>query len=414
VPAGIDLVALKSDSSHPARVWKVRVRCGTSHGTGYLGTPRWATARVRSAFPAHLHHGAMTSIVEGAHLADTLSSFPMAARGPLSARLMGLLSRPATTASSDTALQGAVGDALLTTRSVLHDDDIQLCLLVLHGLHYVSFATVEEGWEWQPSLAGARRAVESAFEAELRRIVPRSVVPEARVSAVGAALTAVVREIRAPDFAGYMAKSATREQLSEYLIHRSVSAVLEPDVHAWAIPHFVGNAKVALAGIQARGYGDGHLSRTHSAVFVDTMQAAGLDPGYGRYMDSVPAITLASLNMGSMFGFNRRLRGAFAGHLASAEMTMSSTRNRMYGNGFRRAGYGTAATAYFDLQASRRAVHESIAAYEVAGALAEEQPALLRDIIFGADAYLAVNGSLEDQMLDAWTAGKSFLREAVA
>jgi hypothetical protein len=44
---------------------------------------------------------------------------------------------------------------------------------------------------------------------------------------------------------------------------------------------------------------------------------------------------------------NRGLRGAIAGHLAMCEMT-SSRPNQLYGIGFRRLGFETEVTEYFD------------------------------------------------------------------
>jgi len=55
-------------------------------------------------------------------------------------------------------------------------------------------------------------------------------------------------------------------------------------------------------------------------------------------------------------------------------------------------------------------VHEQIAAHDLAGALAEDQPRLLGDILFGAAACLAVDGWAGDHILQAWTDGHSSLR----
>ena len=139
------------------------------------------------------------------------------------------------------------------------------------------------------------------------------------------------------------------------------------------------------------------------------MRGLGLDDRYGIYVDQVPAVTLASLNMMSMFGLNRRLRGAIAGHLAAFEMT-SSIPNGLYARGFRRNGFGEDVTWYFDEHVEADAVHEQIAGRDLAGSLAEDQPALLPDILFGAAACLTVDGWASAYLLDAWTAGRSALR----
>jgi hypothetical protein len=149
----------------------------------------------------------------------------------------------------------------------------------------------------------------------------------------------------------------------------------------------------------------------HSEIFATTMRGFGLDAAYGHYLPQAPAITLASLNVMSMFGLNRRLRGAIVGHLAAFEMT-SSIPNAMYAGGFRRLGFGTEVTAYFDEHVAADAVHEQIAAHDLAGALAEDEPELLGDILFGAAACLVVDGWAGEHMLDAWSEGRTSLRRA--
>lgn len=96
------------------------------------------------------------------------------------------------------------------------------------------------------------------------------------------------------------------------------------------------------------------------------MDGLGLDSRYGSYADVVPAIALASVNMMSLFGLQRRLRGAITGHLAIYEMT-SSRPNHLYARGFRRHGFGTDVTEYFDEHVEADAVHEQIAGRDLAG-----------------------------------------------
>jgi hypothetical protein len=143
------------------------------------------------------------------------------------------------------------------------------------------------------------------------------------------------------------------------------------------------------------------------------MRGAGLDDSYGAYVDDVPAVTLASLNAMSMFGLNRRLVGAIVGHLAAFEMT-SSIPNRFYAEGLRRAGYGPDVTEYFDEHVEADAVHEQIAGRDLAGALAEDRPELVADIVFGAAVCLEVDGRVGAHILDAWADGRSSLRERTA
>lgn len=147
----------------------------------------------------------------------------------------------------------------------------------------------------------------------------------------------------------------------------------------------------------------------HSAIFARAMRALGLDDTYGTYVDEVPAVTLASFNMMGMFGLNRRLRGATAGHYAVYEMT-SSIPSRLLGDGLRRLGLGEDVTDYFDEHVEADAVHEQIAGRDLAGGLAEQEPDLLADIAFGASAAMTVDGWAAERTLERWQAGKSALR----
>ena len=114
----------------------------------------------------------------------------------------------------------------------------------------------------------------------------------------------------------------------------------------------------------------------------------------------------------SLFGLNRRLRGAIAGHLALYEMT-SSQPNRLYGKGFRRHGFDAEITWYFDEHVEADAVHEQIAGRDLAGGLVEAEPGLLQDVFFGAAAALAVDARVSAHIMDAWQNGSSSLRSAV-
>ena len=71
--------------------------------------------------------------------------------------------------------------------------------------------------------------------------------------------------------------------------------------------------------------------KVDAELFAQTMRALGLDPTYGAYLDRIPAITLATVNLMSWFGLHRRLRAAIIGHLALFEMT-SSIPNGRYAN----------------------------------------------------------------------------------
>ena len=134
----------------------------------------------------------------------------------------------------------------------------------------------------------------------------------------------------------------------------------------------------------------------------------GLNPGYGAYVALLPGITLATVNLMSLFGLHRRLRGAVAGHLAVFEMT-SSVPNRRYGLALRRLGYGPEVTDFYDEHVEADAVHESIAAWDLADGLAQLEPDVADDIVFGARALLSLEARWGTHLLDAWSRDESSL-----
>jgi hypothetical protein len=140
------------------------------------------------------------------------------------------------------------------------------------------------------------------------------------------------------------------------------------------------------------------------------MDALGLDSRYGAYLDQIPGATLATVNVMSLFGLHRRLRGAIVGHLAVLEMD-STLPNRRYGNGLRRLGFDERATDFFDEHVEADAVHEALAAHDLAGALAQDEPALATDILFGARAMIALDAIAGRRIYDAFQAGESSLLE---
>jgi hypothetical protein len=337
-------------------------------------------------------------------------------RGPISAELLALLAGgPSDEAAAASLRQLATGH-MQASGDILEDEDVQLALFCLYELHYGGLEGVDDRWEWHPGLLAVRHLLEEPFENALREAAALSgadvpPVRELDSDGVAAILFDLAAQDSGPSVSRYVSKKATLEQLSEFLIHKSVYQLKEADPHTWAIPRLSGRAKAALVEIQADEYGGGRPDRMHSALFARTMRGLGLDDSYGSYVDAVPALSLATVNMMSLFGLNRRLRGAIAGHLAIYEMT-SSRPNRFYGNGFRRHGFGTDVTWYFDEHVEADAVHEQIAGRDLAGGLVEAEPGLLQDVLFGAAAALAVDARLSTHIMDAWQEGRSSLRAA--
>ena len=105
------------------------------------------------------------------------------------------------------------------------------------------------------------------------------------------------------------------------------------------------------------------------------------------------------VNLMSLFGLHRRLRGAVLGHLAVLETT-SSEPMRRYGKGLRRLGLDDA-TAFFDEHVEADAVHEQIAVRDMAGALVADEPVLAPDVLFGAAAVIALEAAFARRLIDA-------------
>jgi hypothetical protein len=88
----------------------------------------------------------------------------------------------------------------------------------------------------------------------------------------------------------------------------------------------------------------------------------------------------------------------------------SSVPNRRYANALRRLGFGDDATAFFDEHVVADAVHENIAAVDLAGGLVRQQPELCADILWGARGLVALEARWAAHLLGAWEAGRTSLR----
>lgn len=289
----------------------------------------------------------------------------------------------------------------------LADEDLQLSLYLCYELHYRGLHGVDDRWEWDPSLLALRAALEREFEQALIEAVP---VPDEAVAAdeMDLALRAIADDDDGPVLSSHIRSKASLEQVREFLVHRSAYQLKEADPHSWAIPRLAGPPKAALLEVQYDEYGRGRPDWIHAELFARAMLAIGLDPGYGAYLDLIPGHTLATVNLMSLFGLHRRLRGAIVGHLALFEMT-SSIPNRRYGDGLRRLGYDGDATLFFDEHVLADAVHENIAAVDLAGGLVREDPTICTSILWGARALGHLDREWAERVLGRWQQGRSSL-----
>jgi hypothetical protein len=314
-------------------------------------------------------------------------------RGPISAALVD-------------ALHGAgwPGKSVDPVTDPLADDDLQLALWIGFELHYRGFEDVAESWEWDPQLIGLRRELEAMVLDQLRRevVVLQSDRP------VAVRLGELIDSDDGPPLSRYLQRRASRSQFNEFVVHRSVYQLKEADPHTWVIPRLGGRAKAALIEIQIDEYAHGDPKRMHQELYRTMLRGLGLNDAYGFYVDAVPGITLAVSNVMSLFALRRELRGALAGHLAAYEMT-SSEPCRRYARGLRRLRADGATCEFFDEHVTADALHEQLASHDLCGGLAEAEPELTDDILFGAAACLHVDGRFGRHLLAHWEAGQSSL-----
>jgi hypothetical protein len=320
-----------------------------------------------------------------------------APRGPLTDWLLSTFARPA----------GHCGSAPTPTDDSVTGEDSALALYLLYELHYRGLAGVDDGWEWQPDLLAVRQSLEVAFLARLRDEVPMPAVPIDVATAL--------RERTEPDsdgepsLAAYSEHDASLAQIREVCVHRSAWQLKEADPHSWALPRLGGRPKAALAEIQSGEYGDGVERDVHQNLYALTLSLLGLDTRYGAYVDLLPGVTLATVNLVSLFGLHRRWLPAMVGHLAAFEMS-SIAPMAAYSAALRRLGLPQDACHFFDVHVVADAHHQQIAADELAAGLVEQQPDSATVVLWGADTLAWTEAKFSEHVFRAWRSGTTSLR----
>uniref|UniRef100_A0AAU2VEL8 Iron-containing redox enzyme family protein n=1 Tax=Streptomyces sp. NBC_00003 TaxID=2903608 RepID=A0AAU2VEL8_9ACTN len=314
------------------------------------------------------------------------------ARGELSAALIdhlrGGVSRP---------------DERAAAHAQPYGDDLQLALYVCYELHYRGFAGVDDACEWDPSLIGVRRLLEERFLTALRRDAAREHDVD---EAFGELL---VEPVHGTGVSHYLQDEGELWQLREYAAQRSLYHLKEADPHAWVLPRLWGRAKAGMAAVEFDEYGGGRPERVHARLFADLMRDLGLDTAYGRYLEAASAQMLATVNLMSLLGLRRALRGALVGHFATLEVT-SSPASRRLALAMKRAGAGPAAEHFYTEHVEADAVHEQVVRHEVVGGLLEQEPELAPDVVFGIDATVFLEDRFGDDLLNHWRARDTSLR----
>jgi hypothetical protein len=295
---------------------------------------------------------------------------------------------------------------------VVADRDVQLSLWTLYELSYRGFDEVDPGREWDPELIRLRREVEGRLERELRAATKERLAEALeRRDEVADLVLELVQDDDGPSLSAFLRRDATKEQMRDFLRERSVQQLKESDPQAFLVPRLEGPAKVALAEIQYDEFGGGRPARLHQALYAQTLAAAGLDPAYGAYLDAVSAVSLAAANVMSLFALNRRLLAAGVGHFAAFEAS-SSVPSRRISAGLQRLGLAEAA-GYFDEHVEADSVHEQVAARDLCGALVQDRPDEVGEVVFGVLCALHLDGLSARELLSRWQDAESD-RTAVA
>ena len=171
----------------------------------------------------------------------------------------------------------------------------------------------------------------------------------------------------------FIERDGDLHQFREQAVHRTAWQLKEADPHSWAIPRLGGKPKAALVEIQADEYGDGVDADVHAELYALTMERLGLSSRPNDYIDLLPGVTLATVNLVSMFGLHRRWLGAVIGHLAVFEMSSVTTMAR-FATALRRLDFDPWTCLFFDTHVVADAHHQTVAATDLAGGLVEQDP----------------------------------------
>ncbi|GAA4883322.1 iron-containing redox enzyme family protein [Kitasatospora terrestris] len=314
-------------------------------------------------------------------------------RGPVSAALLA-------------ALRGtAAGPNTRIERPPLGDpwgEDVQLALYVCYELHYQGFAGVDPEREWDASVLALRSALEQVFLAAVREETGEPPPLSAALSAL------LAEETDGTGPSHHLLERGERWQLREYLAHRSLYHLKEADPQMWVVPRLPNPAKAALVTVQYDEYGGGRPERAHAQLFAEMMADLGLAPGYGHYLDAVPAPALAVVNLMSLFGLHRALRGALVGQFATVEITSPPGAARLAA-ALERLGASPAGTLFYREHVVADAVHEQLVRRTVITPLVKDDPSLGPDIAFGIAATGAVEARFGNHLLSCWHDDRSSL-----
>ena len=325
------------------------------------------------------------------------------ARGPVSLAVLSLLTEQVPH-NRLARVEASLGDA------DPYGIDLQLALYVCYELHYRGFAGVDPRWEWNAGLLHLRGQLENMFLAAVRQQVGEIRSDETASDEMDR-LSVEPIEGSGPSY--YLRDEGGWEQMREYFAHRSLYHLKEGDPHAWAIPRLTGQAKASFVAVEFDEYGGGRGPHVHQQLFADLLDAAGLDSSYLGYLNDVPADSLAVVNLMSLFGLHRELRGAAIGHFASTEITSSPGSRRLV-EALERMGAPEPCLGFYREHVEADAVHEQVVRTDVVGDMVAREPLLDRDVVFGIRARDLIEDRLGTHLMECWTTGRTSLRRPLS
>ncbi|MFC9437383.1 iron-containing redox enzyme family protein [Nocardia sp. NPDC057030] len=285
-----------------------------------------------------------------------------------------------------------------------YGEDFQLALHTCYELHYHGYGSVDTGWEWDPGLLTLRSAMEQRYLRALHDDVPGGADLDAELERL------LLTPAEETGVSAFLRDEGLPWQLREYFVHRSVYHHKEADPYAWAIPRLRGQAKASLVAVEFDEFGGGRGERVHAQLYADLLAGAGLDPGYLRYLDRVPAPMLALVDMMSLFGLHRAWRGALVGHFAAVEITSPPGALRMAQALGRWDEFDPACALFYHEHVEADAVHEQVLREVITDLLARE-PELCASVVFGIQVTDLLEDRFGDHVLGSWRADRTSLRE---
>jgi hypothetical protein len=295
------------------------------------------------------------------------------------------------------------GESVPASSGEPFSEDLALALYVCYELHHHGFAEVSPAWEWDPELLRFRGKLEQTFLSGLRERVRGGADLDTELDEL------LVERVPGNGVSHYLQEHGEWWHVLEYFVQRSVYHLKEGDPQCWVLPRLRGQAKAAMVAVEFDEYGAGHGDHMHSQLYADLLVGAGLCPDYLHYLDDVPGEPLMLVNLMTMFGLHRTLRGALIGQFASAEITSTPSVTRV-ATALRRLGADPRCVRFYTEHIEADAVHEQVMRRDVIGDLLTREPELTADVVFGIQAAKVIDGLVADRMLIAWQRRRSSLR----